>query len=145
MNPGSERIAVLACMDARLDAAGYLDGRPEPVHIVRNAGGRVTLDVLRSLAVSCTTGIDRILVFHHTKCAMVAHTDVELRKLLPSGAKPEMHFFTIDDPDEALRRDLRLIKGSTLLPPGIEVRGFIYDLDLREAREIDPDSVSPAP
>lgn len=129
MSPGSERIAVLACMDARLDAAGYLDGLPEPVHIARNAGGRVTADVLRSLAVSCTTGIDRILIFHHTKCAMAARTDEEIRALLPEGAEPEMDLLVIADPAEALREDLAALRSSPLIPAGVEVSGCIYDLD----------------
>src|SRR4029077_2198413 len=98
------------------------------VHIVRNAGGRVTTDVLRSLAVSCTMGIERILVVHHTQCAMAEHTDEELRRLLPPSAEPEMDFLTIADPVEALRQDVQSIKSSALLPPGIDVSGFIYDL-----------------
>lgn len=148
MSPGDERIAVLACMDARLDAAGYLEGLPAPVHIVRNAGGRATSDALRSLAVSCTTGIDRILVFHHTQCAMATYTEAELRERLPEGAEPEMDFLTIADPEEALREDLAILGTSPLLPDGIEVNGYVFDLDSRRAREIDaglgPSASSPS-
>jgi carbonic anhydrase len=136
MSSPSERIAVLACMDARLDAAAYLDGLPEPVHIARNAGGRVTPDMLRSLAVSCTTGIDRILVFHHTKCAMAAHTEAQILDLLPAGAEPEMDFLTIADPERALREDLAALRASSLLPPDIGLNGYIFDLDSGEAREV---------
>ncbi len=131
-----QRIAVVACMDARLDAAGYLDDWPEPVHIVRNAGGRVTGDVLRSLAASCAMGTSRILLFHHTDCAMAAHSDEQIRDLLPAGADPEVDFLTIADPVEALREDVLAIRSSSLLPAGIEVAAFIYDLDSRVAREI---------
>jgi carbonic anhydrase len=123
-------------MDARLDAAGFLDGRPAPKHIVRNAGGRVTADVLRSLAASCAMGTRRILVIHHTDCAMAAHSDEQIRDLLPAGADPEFEFLTIADPVEALRQDVRSIRSSSLLPAEIEVAAFIYDLDAREAREI---------
>jgi len=135
---GSEdsRIAVVTCMDARLDAAGFLDAWPAPVHIVRNAGGRVTADALRSLAVSCAMGTQRVLVVHHTGCAMAAHADEQIRDLLPPGADPEVDFLTIADPLEALREDVQAVKDSTLLQPGIEVEGLIYDLDARTARAI---------
>jgi len=139
MNPGDPRTAVVTCMDARLDAAGFLDLWPGAVHVIRNAGGRVTADVMRSLAVSSTMEIERVAVVHHTRCAMAERTDEELRGLLPPGVEPEMDFLTIADPLEALRRDVRSIGSSPLLPPGIEVIGFIYDLDLRDAREIEID------
>ncbi len=136
MGSEEQRTAIVTCMDARLDAAGFLDDWPAPVHIVRNAGGRVTADTLRSLAASCAMGTRRILVFHHTDCAMAAHSDEQIRDLLPTGADPEVDFLTIADPLEALREDVLSIRSSPLLPAGIEVAGFIYDLDAREAREI---------
>ncbi len=139
MNPGAPRTAIVTCMDARLDAAGFLDLWPEAVHVTRNAGGRVTADVLRSLAASCAMGTERILVVHHTDCAMAGHTDEEIRALLPPGATPEMDFLTIADPVEALKEDLQAVKGSALLPPGTEMLGFVYDLDSQEAREIEID------
>jgi carbonic anhydrase len=131
-----QRIAVVTCMDARLDAAGFLDAWPAPVHIIRNAGGRVTADTLRSLAASCAMGTRRVLLIHHTDCAMAAHSDEQIRELLPPGADPEIDFLTIADPVEALREDVLSIRSSSLLPADIEVAGFIYDLDAREAREI---------
>jgi carbonic anhydrase len=136
MGSEDQRIAVVTCMDARLDAAGFLAGWPPAVHIMRNAGGRVTPDTLRSLAASCAMGTERILVIHHTDCAMAAHSDEQLRDLLPAGADPEVDFLTIADPVEALREDVLSIRGSSLLPAEIEVAGFIYDLDARRAREI---------
>ena len=123
-------------MDARLDAAGFLDAWPAPVHIVRNAGGRVTADTLRSLAASCAMGTRRVLLIHHTDCAMAAHSDEQIRDLLPPGADQEVDFLTIADPVEALREDVVSIRSSSLLPADVEVTGFIYDLDVREAREI---------
>jgi len=136
MGSEDQRIAVVACMDARLDAAGFLDDWPTPVHIIRNAGCRTTGDVLRSLAASCAMGTRRILVFHHTDCAMAAHSEEQIREMLPPGADPKADFLTIADPVEALREDVLSIRGSSLLPAGIEVSGFIYDLDAREAREL---------
>jgi carbonic anhydrase len=131
-----QRIAVVTCMDARLDAAGFLDGWPAPVHVVRNAGGRVTADTLRSLAASCAMGTRRILLIHHTDCAMAAHSDEQIRDLLPPDADPDVDFLTIVDPIESLREDALSIRSSSLLPADTEVAGFIYDLDSRVAREI---------
>jgi carbonic anhydrase len=142
MTPGDRRTTIVTCMDARLDAAGFLDLWPGAVHVIRNAGGRVTADVLRSLAVSCTMEIEAIAVVHHTKCAMAEHTDEELRSLLPPGAEPEMDFLTIADPLEALQQDVQSIRDSPLLPSDIEVSGFVYDLDSREAREIEIDRMA---
>jgi carbonic anhydrase len=139
MNPGDRRTAIVTCMDARLDAAGFLDLWPATVHIIRNAGGRVTADVLRSLVVSSTMEIERIAVVHHTRCAMAERTDEEFRSLLPPGAEPEMDFLAIADPLETLQQDVRSIRSSPLLPSGIEVTGFIYDLDSCDAREIEID------
>ena len=136
MEPDKRPIAVVACMDARLDAAGFLAGWPAPKHIVRNAGGRATDDALRSLAASCAMGTRRILVIHHTDCAMAAHSDEQIRDLLPAGADPEVDFLTIADPVESLREDVLSIRRSSLLPTDVEVAGFVYDLDSREAREI---------
>jgi pyridoxamine 5'-phosphate oxidase len=129
--------AVVACMDARLDAAGFLDRWPEAVHVIRTAGGRVTDDVLRSLAASCALGTERVLVMHHTDCAMAAHTDAEIRALLPPGPQPNIDFLTIDDPIGALTRDVHAVRASTLLPEGTEVRGLMFDLDSGEAREVE--------
>jgi len=137
MNQGDRRTAIVTCMDARLDAAGFLDRWPAPVHIVRNAGGRVTADVLRSLFVSSTMEIERVLVVHHTQCAMADRSDEELRSLLPPGAEPEMDFLTIADPLETLRQDVKAIRSSALLPPGIEVSGYMYDLKSGVAHEVE--------
>jgi carbonic anhydrase len=137
MTSGESRTAIVTCMDARLDAAGFLDLWPAAVHVIRNAGGRVTADVLRSLVVSCGMGTDRILVVHHTKCAMAERTDDELRELLPPGAELEMDFLTIPDPIETLRQDVLSLRSSPLLPSGVDVRGFIFDLDGQGAREVE--------
>jgi carbonic anhydrase len=136
MKPEGPRTAIVACMDARLDEAGFLDSFPTPVHVVRNAGGRITDDALRSLAVSCGMGARRIAVVHHTDCAMARHSDEQLRALLPDGADAEIDFLTIDDPARALREDVEAVCASSLLPAGIEVTGFVYDLEAGAPREL---------
>jgi carbonic anhydrase len=135
MNPAQPQTAIVTCMDARLDAAGFLDLWPEAVHVTRNAGGRVTDDTLRSLAASCAMGTKRVLVVHHTDCAMAKHSDEQIRDLLPPGAAG-VEFLTIADPAEALRRDVEAVRASSLLPPGIEVRGFVFDLESGVADEL---------
>lgn len=142
MTPAEPRTAIITCMDARLDAAGFLDDWPSAVHVIRNAGGRVTDDALRSLAASCAMGTERVLVIHHTDCAMAAHTDEDIRKLLPPGAPPDVELLTIADPAKALGDDVRAVRASALLPAGTEVRSFIYDLDAKAPREvqIEPDA-----
>jgi len=137
MSTDAPRTAIVTCMDARLDAAGFLGLWPEAVHVTRNAGGRVTADVLRSVAASCAMGTKRVLVVHHTQCAMAAHTDEQIRALLPSGAGEGVDFLTIGDPLDALRQDVEALRGSTLLPAGTDVLGFVYDLEARTAREVE--------
>lgn len=131
------RTAIVACMDARLDACRFLDPWPEAVHVIRTAGGRVTDDVMRSLAASCAMGTERVIVMHHTDCAMAAHTDEQIRELLPPGPQPEIDFLTIGDPLVALTRDVHAVRGSTLLPRGTEVRAMMFDLDAGEASEVE--------
>jgi pyridoxamine 5'-phosphate oxidase len=136
MSSKQPRTAIVTCMDARLDAAGFLGAWPEAVHVIRTAGGRVTEDVMRSLAASCAVGTERVLVMHHTDCAMAAHTDEQFRDLLPPGPQPEIDFLTIGDPIEALTRDVHAVRSSTLLPEGTEVRGLIFDLGTGKAAEV---------
>lgn len=137
MSPQPPRTAILTCMDARLDAAGFLDEWSNVAHVVRNAGGRASDDALRSLAASCAMGTERVVIIHHTDCAMAKHTEEEIRELLPVGAGAEIDFLTIDDPSQALARDVQAVRDCELLPANTEVRAFIYDLDLRAAGEVE--------
>jgi carbonic anhydrase len=137
MSPQTPHTAILTCMDARLDAVGFLDEWPYVAHVVRNAGGRASDDALRSLAASCAMGIERVMVVHHTDCAMAKHTDEQIRELLPRGAGREVEFLTIGDPTQALAQDVQTVRESDLLPAGIEVRAFVYDLDRRAAGEVE--------
>ncbi len=131
------RTAIVTCMDARLDAAGFLAEWPSAVHVVRSAGGRVSADVLRSLAASCAMGTKRVLVVHHTDCAMAAYKANNILEQLPPRVRSEIDVLTIDDPQRALAQDVQAVRGCELLPAGIEVRAFIYDLDSRVAGEVE--------
>ncbi len=137
MSPQAPQTAILTCMDARLDTVGFLDEWPNAAHVVRNAGGRVTDDALRSLAASCAMGTERVVIVHHTDCAMAKHTDEEIRELLPASVAAEVDFLTIEDPLQALAQDVQAVRDCELLPADIEVRAFIYDLDLRAAGEVE--------
>ena len=137
MKPEGPTTAILACMDARLDAAGFLDSWPDVVHVVRNAGGRVTADALRSLAASCAmAGTERIIVLHHTDCAMAMHSEEQIRTLLPPGTAEGIEFLTIAEPIQALQEDVAAVRGAPFLPPGVEVVGMVYDLGERTVREV---------
>ncbi len=137
MSPQRPHTAIVTCMDARLDAFRFFDSFSDVVHVLRTAGGRVTGDVMRGLAASCAMGTERVIVMHHTDCAMAAHTDEQIRALLPPGPQPEIEFLTIGDPLEALTRDVHAVRASTLLPEGTEVRGMVFDLETGEAREVE--------
>ena len=127
----SRHLAVVTCMDARIDVFAVLGLHLGEAHVIRNAGGRVTDDVLRSLALSThVLGVDTVVVMQHTKCGLVGVTDAELRNF--TGA--DLGFFPIDDHAAALREDVELLAGTTFLGPLNNIAGFIYDV---ESGEID--------
>jgi carbonic anhydrase len=127
----SRRLAVITCMDARIDVFAVLGLHLGEAHVIRNAGGRVTDDVLRSLALSAhVLGVDTVVVMQHTKCGLVGVTDAELRNF--TGA--DLGFFPIDDHSAALREDIELLAAKPYLEPLNVIAGFIYDV---ESGEID--------
>ncbi len=127
----SRRLAVVTCMDARIDVFAVLGLHLGEAHVIRNAGGRVTDDVLRSLALSShVLGVDTVVVMQHTKCGLVGVTDAELRNF--TGA--DLGFFPIDDHAAALREDIELLATKPFLQKLNIIAGFIYDV---ESGEID--------
>jgi carbonic anhydrase len=122
----SRHLAVVTCMDARIDVFAVLGLHLGEAHVIRNAGGRVTDDVLRSLALSChVLGVDTVVVMQHTKCGLAGVTDSELREL--TGA--DLGFFPIDDHAAALREDLAILESTPYLAPLKVVAGFVYDVE----------------
>src|SRR5205085_8747078 len=110
----SQHLAVITCMDARIDVFAVLGLHLGEAHVIRNAGGRVTDDVLRSLALSIhVLGVDTVVVMQHTKCGLAGVSDDELRAL--TGA--ELGFFPIDDHAAALREDVELLRSTSFLAP----------------------------
>lgn len=119
-------VAIVSCMDARVDVAVVLGLERGDAHVVRNAGARVTDDVLRSLAVSThVTGVDTVVVMQHTDCAMAATTDEQLRAR--TGA--DLEFFTIDDHHAALRQDIETLSAAPFLQRVTVMAGFLYDVE----------------
>ncbi len=129
----SRRLAVLTCMDARIDVFAALGLHLGEAHVIRNAGGRVTDDVLRSLALSChVLGVDTIVVMQHTKCGLAGVTDAELRKR--TGAN--LGFFPIDDHAVALTEDIDLLANTAYLEPVKLIAGFVYDVESGELDDV---------
>jgi carbonic anhydrase len=130
--PPSRHLAVLTCMDARILPLTVFGFEIGDAHILRNAGGRVTDDALRSLLVSThVLGVRAIAVVHHTLCGMATMTDEQFRAKVEegSGRSPgDLEFHAISDPEASLRRDVGILVESGLFPPDTEFRGMVYDV-----------------
>ncbi len=126
-------MAVVTCMDARIDVFAVLGLHLGEAHVIRNAGGRITDDVLRSLALSShVLGVDTVVVMQHTNCGLAGVTDEELRTL--TGA--DLGFFPIDDHAAALREDIALLAQMPYLGPLELIAGFIYDVESGEVEDV---------
>ena len=122
----SRRLAVVTCMDARIDVFSALGLHLGEAHVIRNAGGRVTDDVLRSLTLSShVLGVDTVVVMQHTKCGLAGVTDQELQRR--TGA--DFDFFPIDDHASALREDIECLISKPYLAPLEIIAGFVYDVE----------------
>ncbi|HWH09839.1 MAG TPA: carbonic anhydrase [Solirubrobacteraceae bacterium] len=135
-------LAIVTCMDSRVDvfaALGLLDGE---AHILRNAGGVITDDAIRSLAVSQRRlGTRRVMVIHHTDCGMQSLTDDGFRAELQAatGVAPAFAIESFKDLDADVRQSVRRVRRSAFLLHRDEVRGFVYDVDTHLIREIHVD------
>jgi carbonic anhydrase len=129
----SRHLAVITCMDARIDVFAVLGLHLGEAHVIRNAGGRVTDDVLRSLALSSQVlGVTAVAVMQHTKCGLAGVTDDELRRL--TGA--DLGFFPIDDHAAALREDVDILTSVPYLEPITTIAGFVYDVETGEINDV---------
>jgi carbonic anhydrase len=129
----SRHLAIVTCMDARIDVFAALGLHLGEAHVLRNAGGRITDDVLRSLALgSHVLGVDTVVVMQHTKCGLAGVTDEELRTL--TGA--DLGFFPIDDHAAALREDIDLLTSQPYLDPIKAIAGFVYDVESGEINDV---------
>jgi carbonic anhydrase len=137
--PPGRKVAVLACMDARLDPARVLGLEEGDAHVIRNAGGVVTEDALRSLAISQhELGTEEIVLLHHTKCGMQTFTDDEFAEKLEreTGTRPEWRAHAFADLEQDVRDSIETIRNSPFIPRTGSVRGFVYDVDTGRLREV---------
>jgi carbonic anhydrase len=137
--PPGKKVAVVACMDARLNPYGLLGLSEGDAHVIRNAGGVITDDEIRSLAISQhLLGTEEIIVIHHTDCGMLTFTDDDFKRKLESeaGEPPDWDARAFPDLEEDVRDSIRRIKGSPFIPRKESVRGFVYEVESGRLREV---------
>jgi carbonic anhydrase len=137
--PPGRRIAIVACMDARLDPSGLLGLQEGDAHVIRNAGGVITDDEIRSLAISQRLlGTEEIMLIHHTDCGMLTFTDDDFRRSIQdeTGIKPEWAAEAFPDVDEDVRQSLARVKASPFIPKKDNLRGFVYEVESGRLREV---------
>jgi len=138
--PPGRKVAVLTCMDARLDPAKFLGLQEGDAHVIRNAGGRADEDAIRSLVISYKLlGTREFLVIHHVDCGMLTFSNEDLRRQLREdlGADAsKIDFLPFSDLDESVRLDVATLRASPLIPKDIPVTGFVYDVHSGRLREI---------
>ena len=137
--PPAKKVAVVACMDARLDPARALGLEEGDAHVIRNAGGVVTDDAIRSLAISQRLlGTEEIVLLHHTDCGMLTFTDDDFKAAIQqdTGIKPAWAAEAFGDLDEDVRQSIARIKASPFVPRKDSVRGFVYEVETGRLREV---------
>jgi carbonic anhydrase len=137
--PPAKKVAVVACMDARLDPASVLGLAEGDAHVIRNAGGVVTDDGIRSLAISQRLlATEAIILIHHTDCGMLTFGDDEFRLAIQqeTGVKPEWAAESFTDLDEDVRQSIARIKASPFIPRKDDIRGFVYEVETGRLREV---------
>jgi carbonic anhydrase len=137
--PPARRVAVLACMDARLNPHALLGLDEGDAHVIRNAGGVVTDDEIRSLSISQRLlGTEEIMLIHHSDCGMLTFRDDDFRGQLQeeTGIKPEWAAEAFDDLDDDVRQSIARIKASPFIPNKDHVRGFVYEVETGRLREV---------
>ena len=137
--PPSRHLAVVACMDARLNVYALLGLGDGEAHVIRNAGGVITDDEIRSLAISQRLlGTREIMLIHHTDCGMLTFTDDEFKRsiLEETGIKPHWGAESFPDLEEDVRQSIARIKASPFVPHTDAIRGFVFDVATGELNEV---------
>jgi carbonic anhydrase len=138
--PPTKKVAVVACMDARLQPNRILGLEEGEAHVIRNAGGVITDDEIRSLAISQRLlGTEEVILMHHTDCGMLTFSDEDFRRSLQDevGIKPHWSTEAFSDLEEDVRQSVARIKASPFIPKKDSVRGFIYEVETGRLREVD--------
>jgi carbonic anhydrase len=137
--PPAKKVAVVACMDARINVFGILGLQEGDAHVIRNAGGAVTDDEIRSLAISQRLlGTEEIILIHHTDCGMLTFTDDAFRNTIQeeTGIRPQWAAEAFSDLDADVRQSIARIKASPFIPHKESVRGFVYAVETGRLREV---------
>jgi len=137
--PPSKHVAIVACMDARLDVYRILGLKDGEAHVIRNAGGVVTDDEIRSLAISQRLlGTREIILIHHTDCGMLTFTDDEFKRQIQdeTGIKPEWAPESFTDLEEDVRQSMRRIEASPFVTLHTSLRGFVFDVATGRLHEV---------
>jgi len=137
--PPAKHVAVLTCMDARLSPFVMLGLEEGDAHIIRNAGGVVTDDEIRSLMISQRLlGTEEIMLIQHTGCGMLTFSDDEVKQQVHDdvGIKPHFALESFSDLDENVRQSIARIKSSPFIPNKENIRGFVYDVETGRLREV---------
>ncbi len=135
----AKAIAIVTCMDARIDPQALLGLEPGDAHVLRNAGGVITAGEIRSLTVSQRLfGTREIMLIHHTGCGMSSFTDEQFRQSIEDdvGLRPDWSSEAFTDPDASVRESIARIKASPFIPHTDRVRGFVYDVGTGRLREV---------
>ena len=137
--PPAKGVAVVACMDARLDVHGMLGLELGDVHVIRNAGGVITDDEIRSLAISQRLlGTREIVLIHHTGCGMLTFTDEEVSDQIEAdtGVRPPFALESFSDLEGNVRESIERIRTNPFIPHKDAVRGFVYEVETGRLREV---------
>ena len=137
--PPSKHVAIVACMDARLDVYRILGLKEGEAHVIRNAGGVVTDDAIRSLAISQRLlGTREIILIHHTDCGMLTFTDDDFKRTIQdeTGVKPPWAAEAFPDVGEDVRQSLRRIETSPFVTKQVSLRGFVFDVATGKLEEV---------
>ena len=137
--PPARGVAVVACMDARLDVHKILGLEEGDAHVIRNAGGVITDDEVRSLTISQRLlGTREVILIHHTDCGMLTFSDDELKAQIHEevGMKPHFSMESFSDLEDDVRQSVARIQASPFIPHKQSVRGFIYEVETGRLREV---------
>ncbi len=138
--PPARRVAVVTCMDARLHPERFLGHELGDAHVVRNAGGRVSDDAIRSLVISQRLlGTEEVVVIHHTDCGMLTFTNEQLAEKVQqeSGVDASgIDFLPFPDLEQSVRDDVGKLRSSELIPDGIHITGAVYDVKTGRVSEV---------
>ena len=137
--PPAKKVAIVACMDARVNPYPILGLELGDAHVIRNAGGVVTDDEIRSLAISQRLlGTEEVILIHHTDCGMLTFNDDEFRRQIQedTGIKPAWSAEAFEDLEEDVRQSINRIKASPFIPKKDSIRGFIYEVETGRLREV---------